>query len=150
MKNVNIVLLNLIWMFQVLLPAAPVVIAADIEKGIEAFQRGDFATALEEWKPLAEDGIPLAQNNLGYLYHSGSGLIQDYIKAAYWYKKAAEQGLALAQTNLGVMYEKGEGVEKDYIKAVYWYKKAVEQGEVFSQNNLGFIYLNGKGVEKKN
>jgi hypothetical protein len=27
---------------------------ADIKKGLEAAKRGDFATALQEWKPLAD------------------------------------------------------------------------------------------------
>jgi len=31
-----------------------VVWSADFQKGFEAAQRGDFTTALSEWKPLAE------------------------------------------------------------------------------------------------
>ena len=32
------------------------VTAHDFNKGLEAAQAGDFATALKEWKPLAEQG----------------------------------------------------------------------------------------------
>ena len=39
-----------------------------INKGLEAAQSGDFATALKEWKPLAERGDADAQNNLGEIY----------------------------------------------------------------------------------
>ena len=29
---------------------------ADFQKGVEAYERRDFAAALKEWKPLAEQG----------------------------------------------------------------------------------------------
>ena len=29
---------------------------ADFQKGLDAADSGDYATALREWKPLAEDG----------------------------------------------------------------------------------------------
>ena len=34
--------------------------SADLQKGFDAAQRGYFATALREWKPLAEQGIASA------------------------------------------------------------------------------------------
>ena len=30
--------------------------AQDFQKGLAAYNAGDYATALKEWKPLAEDG----------------------------------------------------------------------------------------------
>jgi TPR repeat protein len=81
--------------------------AADFNKGLTAAQSGDFATALKEWKPLAEEGNAAAQNNLGLMYHNGWGVPQDYKEAARLYRLAAEQGDADAQSNLGVMYERG-------------------------------------------
>ena len=47
--------------------AAPIS-AQDIQKGLEAYSKADFDTALKEWKPLAEDGNRVAQYFLGYLY----------------------------------------------------------------------------------
>ena len=32
-------------------------ISADFQKGLNAAQKGDFATALREWKPLAEKKV---------------------------------------------------------------------------------------------
>ena len=40
----------------------------DFQKGASAFERGDYATALREWRPLAEQGNASAQAMLGYLY----------------------------------------------------------------------------------
>ena len=40
----------------VLLGGAGLSANADLEKGWAAYDRGDYATALREWKPLAEQG----------------------------------------------------------------------------------------------
>ncbi len=37
----------------------------DFEKGRDAYMRGDYATALREWRPLAERGHADAQFKLG-------------------------------------------------------------------------------------
>jgi TPR repeat protein len=121
-------------------------IAQDFDKGLAASQAGDYATALQEWRPLAEQGNAQAQWSLGYMYGNGLGVIQDYAEAANWYRKAAEQGEALAQYNLGIMYDNGLGVIQDYAEAVDWYRKAAEQGEALAQYNLGSMYATGLGV----
>jgi hypothetical protein len=56
-----------------------------------AYQRGDYATAYRLWLPLAEQGSPLAQQNIGRMYERGEGVPQDQQAAAEWYRKAAEQ-----------------------------------------------------------
>ncbi len=94
--------------------------AQDYEKGAAAAKRGDYATALMEWRPLAEKGHAVAQYNLGLMFRRGQGVPQDNTKAVKWCRRAAEQGLVSAQNNLGFMYERGRGVPKDYAKAVKW------------------------------
>jgi len=51
---------------------------------LAAAQAGDFATALKEWKPLAEAGDVDAQYNLGIMYDNGYGVPQDYAEAVKW------------------------------------------------------------------
>jgi|APSaa5957512535_1039671.scaffolds.fasta_scaffold41823_2 TPR repeat protein len=128
-----------------LLVASPA-FSADFQKGLTAYQSGDYATALREWTPLAEQGDADAQFTLGYLYKNGEGVPQDYETAVKWYTLAAEQGEAYAQFNLGLMYAKGTGVPQDYKTAVKWYRLAAAQGNAQSQSNLGVMYENGKGV----
>jgi TPR repeat protein len=123
-----------------------VVWSADFQKGLEAAQRGDFATSLREWKPLGEQGHASAQYNLGVMYDKGDGVVQDYKTAVKWYTLAAEQGHADAQYNLGQMYRRGDGVPQDYKTALKWYTLAAEQGDADAQNNLGVMYDNGDGV----
>ena len=119
---------------------------ADFVVGLEAYHRGDYATAMREFRPLAEQGDAAAQTVLGLMYANGEGIPEDYIQAAYWWRKAAEQGDATAQFNLGVMYANGKGVPEDAVQAVYWYRKAAEQGDATAQNNLGAMYADGEGV----
>ena len=40
-------------------------LAADFQTGMEAYERGDFAAALREFRPLAEQGHAWAQFSLG-------------------------------------------------------------------------------------
>jgi len=84
--------------------------SGDYEKGYTAYQSGDYATALHEWKPLAEQRDADAQCALGLMYQNGRGVTRDYKTAVKWFKLSAEQGFADGQSNLGAMYELGRGV----------------------------------------
>ena len=48
--------------------------SVDFHKGLTAYTSGDYATALREWEPLAEQGDDLAQIYLGFLYEKGQGV----------------------------------------------------------------------------
>lgn len=65
---------------------------ADFQAGLDAYERGDYAITLREWRPLAEQGNPMAQHHLGWLYVLGRGVPQDDEEAVRWFRKAAEQG----------------------------------------------------------
>ncbi len=123
-----------------------VLTVGDYKKGWDAYDNGDYAAALREWRPLAEQGNARAQANLGVMYENGLGVTQDDAEAVRWYRLAAEQGDAWAQFNLGVMYENGRGVTQDDAEAVRWYRLAAEQGDAKAQYNLGNMYRTGLGV----
>jgi uncharacterized protein len=119
---------------------------ADFQVGMDANNRGDYAIALREWRPLAEQGDALAQYNLGVLYRKGRGVSQDDVQARQWYAKAAAQGQAKAQFNLGTLYFNGEGVPKDYQQALRWFRLAADQGEALAQTKIAIMYDDGQGV----
>jgi TPR repeat protein len=129
-----------------LLANGSIAYAQDFEKGSEFYDKRDYAAALNEWRPLAEQGNAYAQSNLGVMYEGGQGITQDYKEAVKWYRLAAAQGVAGAQHNLGIMYDNGRGVTQDYTAAVKWYRLAAEQGYADAQSNLGVMYANGQGV----
>src|SRR6185369_15612676 len=114
--------------------------AGPLEDAVAAAKRGDYTTALQLLRPLAEQGNAQAQGDLGWMYADGEGVAKDDTAAVLWYRKAAEQGLASAQHNLGWMYANGRGVAKDNATAVLWYRKAAEQGFARAQINLGAMY----------
>ena len=126
----------------------PVPTWADFQAGIDANNREDYATALREWRPLAEQGDALAQYNLGVLYRKGRGVPQDDVQARQWYAKAAAQGQAKAQFNLGTLYFNGEGVPKDYPQALRWFRLAADQGEAVAQTKIAIMYDDGQGVSQ--
>ena len=100
---------------------------AGLDEGVAAAKRGAYATALREWRPLAEQGNAGAQYNLGIMYYKGQGVPRDDAEALQWFRKAAEQGYAKAQYNLGVMYGNGRGVPQDYAQAHMWFNLAASR-----------------------
>ncbi|OQX74269.1 MAG: hypothetical protein B6D59_02985 [Campylobacteraceae bacterium 4484_4] len=67
-----------------------VLFAGDLEKGMEAVEKGDFKTAFEAFKRAAEAGDPIAQQNLGVLYNNGYGVKKDREMASYWFDRASK------------------------------------------------------------
>jgi len=103
--------------------------AADFAAGVEAYQKGDYATALKEWQPLADQGGSAAQFNLGLLYYDGKGVPQDFGQAAVWFERSAEKDYPKAQRNLGEMYASGQGIKRDYVQAYKWLNICAARGD---------------------
>ena len=99
-------------------------VQAGFDEGVAAYNKGDYATALREWRPLAEQGNAKAQHRLGHMYRYGLGVLQVYAEAMKWFLRAAEQGNASAQYELGHMYSDVKGVTQDYVQAHKWYNLA--------------------------
>ena len=63
-----------------------------LSQGWDAYNRQDYATTLNQWRPLAEQGDAAAQYALGVLYAYGQGVPQDFVQAQMWFNLAASQG----------------------------------------------------------
>jgi len=122
--------------------------SAQLSAATNALKEKDYATAFRLFKPLAEQGNPQAQANLGLMYEHGRGVDKDFIEAFKWYRLAAAQGIAWAQTNLGLAYLNGRGTEKDDKEAAKWFRSAAVQGNTRAQEVLGSMYNQGRGVPK--
>ena len=55
--------------------------AQDFQTGLSAAQAGDFETASENWRPLAEQGDADAQYNLGVMHDGGDGVPEEDAEA---------------------------------------------------------------------
>ena len=60
--------------------------SADYQKGLTAYKDKDYATALREWTPLAEQGNADAQKNIGRMYGNGMGVTQNFKTAVKYYR----------------------------------------------------------------
>ncbi len=73
--------------------------AADYSVGYEAYQRGDYATALRIFRQFDAQGNVKAQASLGSIFQIGEGVPQDFVLAHLWYNLAAARGEKLGRKN---------------------------------------------------
>jgi uncharacterized protein len=135
-------------LFVALLVAFPGLTYAGYDDGKAVYDKGDYAKAYKEFKPLAEQGDAGAQTYLGDIFEHGRGVLRDCKEAVKWYRKAAEQGNVAGQLFLGVCYETGQGVPQDYVQAVKLYRKAADQALTYAKFKLGYMYAYGRGIPK--
>jgi uncharacterized protein len=72
--------------------------AGSLEDAVTAYRRADYENALRLYRPLAEQGLAVAQFNVGLMYDIGQGVLQNFSEAAKWYRLAADQGRPTAQS----------------------------------------------------
>ena len=104
------------------------IVAQDYEKGYSSYKKVDYATAMKEWRPLAEAGDAEVQRDIGVMYNVGQGVTQDYKEAVKWFKLAARRESNFAQFSLGHRYANGEGVIQNNIMAHMWFNIASARG----------------------
>ena len=132
---VKTITLKILAVISLLLFAANPSLSADYDKGLTAYQKGDYVTAEFEWRTLAILGDADAQYNLGIMYDTGEGVLQDDKAAVKWYRLAAKQGFAKAQNNLGWIYENSKSGLQDYAIAHAWYNIAASNGSRIAAQN---------------
>lgn len=119
---------------------------ADVEKGIAAYQRRDYATAFAEFSITAGKDDAFSQNVLGTMYAQGHGVERNYKLAMDWFFKAQTLGSAEAMSNLAKMYELGLGVPQNNMAALQYYGDAARAGfqpaitrmiEIYTRGELG-------------
>ena len=110
------------------------------EDAARAFENGDYSTAFELWRPLAQQGDARAQLELGRMYLRGQGRDPDYRKALKWIRRAAEQGDVTAQYWLGMMYADGLSTRRDFVASLMWFNIAANRGnESASRSRDGIL-----------
>src|SRR5215475_12604318 len=100
----------------------------EFSRGLTAFNTGDYETALQVWRPLAEKNEPRSLAGIGFMYHRGMGVRADDREAATWLLRAAERGQAEGQLMLGILFYYGRGVPQSYVQAYAWCELAETNG----------------------
>ena len=82
--------------------------SADFKVGMDAYKKGDYSTAIREFKPTAQQGDAQSQWLLGSSYANANNPLkpqpQQFKAALKWLKAAAEQGHVLAMRDIGNLY----------------------------------------------
>ena len=75
-------------------------LAGPWEDGMVAYNRGDYLPAVRLFRPLAEQGNPKAQNQIGVMYRKGEGVQPSPARAFMWFSLSARRGDAKAKAGL--------------------------------------------------
>ena len=87
---------------------------AQYDAALYAFNRGDYATAAQQFESAARDGDSDAQYWLGRIYADGLGRPRDPITAYGWFDRAAAQGhrdAAILRDGLATLLAHGQIAE---------------------------------------
>ena len=123
----------------------------DFQAGMDAYNAGNYETALKIYRAAAEKGNIMAQFTLAGIYMNpkkfkNHGVNRDYKESAKWYHLAAEQGDDIAQFTIGMMYKKGQGVTKNLVIAYMWLSTA----EFSNKNSVLAFQKMGTVLNRKN
>ncbi len=117
---------------------------ADVKAGVDAWTKGDFTAAVQQWQEAAGRGDPDAQFNLAQAYKLGRGVKQDAAKAEELFGKAAAQGHIQASDNYGLLlFQRGQRAQ-----ALPYVRAAADRGDPRAQYLLGIANFNGDNVPK--
>lgn len=106
-------------------------------------------TNAKYWLQLSADqGLSIAQVQLGNLYQSGLLGSSDFEAAAGLFKSAAEKGDAMAALRLSHLYFSGNGVEKDDAEAARLMKLAADGEIPVASHYYADMLFAGHGVAK--
>jgi cell division septation protein DedD len=115
-----------------------------VKMGVDAWQAGNFASALTIWRPLAEAGDADAQFNIAQAYRLGRGVEADPKLAMDWYLKAARQEHHQAEATYGLMlFQNG-----DQKGAMPWLQKAADHGDPRALYVVATAQFNGDPLPK--
>jgi len=115
-----------------------------LERGHNAYERGDYAASLREWSRAASQGDPEALYRLGLLHARGHGVLANLADAAAYYRRAAEHGHAEAQHQLSLLHL--EGYRARLTSFARWYAAAAERDQEAADRNQALLFPHGFDV----
>ena len=68
-------------------------VAGDFQKGMDAYNKGDYNEAYKQWYPLAEKGDPASSYNIGLMvFNNANGNLETLKNALAWFEYAEKLG----------------------------------------------------------
>jgi serine/threonine protein kinase len=127
-------------------PAQQPSVAEIEQQAVSLYGQKRFSEANPLLDKACTGGSGEACKDLGNMYHDGSGVGKDGLRAASLYSKSCSTSPPKGCTNLGVMYHNGDGVAQNDVRAGDLYSRACDAGDGIGCANLGNSYWNGSGV----
>lgn len=131
-----------------LLLAGALQVWAGVEQGLAAIRANDFSTAIAVFRPLAVDGNPDAQFQLGMMYQRGQGVQADLAEAMRLFHLAAAQNQVDSLVILGLRYITGRDVQANIAKGIEYLERASRRGSTRAMWVLGSVYMGNLGLSK--
>jgi TPR repeat protein len=103
----------------------------------------DYAQAAQYFQKAAEQGYPLAQTQLGFLFQFGLGVQQSYAQSRLWFQKALDQGGANANRFIAEL-DREEQADFSKLNLAYLQQLA-SAGVAAAQDALGSRYRDSSG-----
>ncbi len=97
-----------------------------IDQGVAYFNQNNLTAAFNSFMNAAQQGNPIAMNNVSFFYATGKGTAVDKYQAFYWMRKSAELGYTEAFYPLACKYFEASGVPKSLDLAEFWANKTIE------------------------
>jgi uncharacterized protein len=117
---------------------------ADVKAGVDAWSRGEYETAVKQWREPALKGDADAQFNMGQAYKMGRGVKADLTVALDWYGKAAAQGHLQAADSYGhLLHYQGKIPE-----SLPFLQASSDRGDPRAQYLLATELFNGNNIQK--
>ena len=85
-----------------------------------AYEKGDFSAALNEWRPLAEQGDADAQFYLGFMHLQRLRTPRDYARAIKGIAPPPHRATPMRSIALERCID-GQGTAQDYAQAIKWF-----------------------------
>lgn len=125
---------------------ASIVIAGDFEKGMDAYTKKQYTSAVKFFNKACDSGNAKGCFQLGKTYELGHGHNIDIVKATHLYQKACDKGYECKY--LAGKYAYGDGgFQIDMAKSADLFSKACNDGDALGCNMAGMAYGDGFGVQ---
>ena len=95
------------------------------EEANRQWDTGNVKRAFRLFQEAASNGLPHAQNSLGYFFDHGHGTRVNKKLALYWYRRAARNRDSCAIANVAICYREVGKVAL----AKKWFEKAIQAGD---------------------
>lgn len=126
-------------------PEAQYLYAICLEAGLGVAR--DPATAMRWLEKAAEQGVPMAQAQVGEAYAYGlMGVAPDRSRALPLLEAAARGGEVSAYNTVGVLLSASATSDGELRRVIEYFRKGAELGDPPAAFNIGVAYLDGVGV----